>query len=106
MTKIQLLLIVCLVLGAAWFAWSARLSYRIALFTLMLLGVYFVALPDHTTAVAHFLGVGRGTDLLLYLSLVTGGYTILLLYRRTRQLERKLTEHIRAMAIERAETLR
>ena len=101
MTKIQLLLIGLIVAGTAigWFAFGAKLLLRLAMFTLMLLGIYFVAMPDHTTAIARFLGVGRGTDLLLYVGIIAGGYAILLVYLRTRRLEQKLTEHVRAMAL-------
>lgn len=104
MTKIQFLLIGSLIAGAAgiWFALGTKLLYRLAMIALMATGIYFVALPDHTTAIAKFLGVGRGTDLLLYLSIITGSYAILLVYLRTRRLERKLTEHVRAMALHHA----
>lgn len=42
------------------------------------LGIYFVLQPDRTTAIAAALGVGRGTDLLLYLWVIV---TLLLFVR-------------------------
>ncbi len=35
-----------------------------------IVGTYFVWLPEHTTTIAQTLGVGRGTDLVLYLWLL------------------------------------
>ena len=43
-----------------------------------------------------------GTDLLLYLSIITGSYAIFLIYLRTRRLEQKLTEHVRLTSIQNA----
>jgi hypothetical protein len=53
-------------------AFGARLTYRLALLGLGGVGIFFIAFPDRTTDIAHMLGVGRGTDLLLYLGIVTG----------------------------------
>jgi hypothetical protein len=53
-------------------AFGARLTYRLALLGLGGGGIFFIAFPDRTTDIAHMLGVGRGTDLLLYLGIVTG----------------------------------
>jgi hypothetical protein len=39
----------------------------------------------------------------LYLSLIAGVHAMLLLYLRIRELERKLTEHVRATALRNAE---
>jgi hypothetical protein len=59
----------------------------------------FVVFPDTTSNIAHALGVGRGADLLLYLAVLAGIHSFLLLYLRTRRLERRMTEQIRALAI-------
>jgi len=42
------------------------------------LGIYFVLQPERTTAIATVLGVGRGTDLILYLWVIV---TLLLFVR-------------------------
>jgi len=101
MSKIQILLIVGIgALGvAAAIAFGAKLLYRMAMLGMAALGVFFVAYPERTTDIAVYLGVGRGTDLLLYLSIVLGGFAILLVYVRTRRLEQKLTQHVRETAI-------
>src|SRR5580700_7357476 len=86
-------------------AFRTKLAYRLLAVLLCLTAIVFVLFPDLATTVARSLGVGRGTDLLLYVSLVAGIHAILLLYRRTRELERKITEQIRATALRNAESM-
>ena len=38
--------------------------------TIGVVGLYFVWLADHANDLAHFVGVGRGADLVLYCSIV------------------------------------
>ena len=104
MSRIQFLLMAgILALGLAGsHLLGARLVSRLVMLTLVCMGMFLVAVPEATTIVARYLGVGRGTDLLLYLSILTGGYAIILLYARTRRLERKLTDHVRQTAIRNA----
>ena len=49
---------------------SRRISIAIALVALS--GIYFVLFPGQTAEVAHFVGVGRGADLVLYCWQVIG----------------------------------
>ena len=58
-----------------------------------------ILLPDWTTQVAHILGVGRGTDLLLYLGSVIAGFLCILFYSRVRDMEERMTQLARAVAI-------
>jgi small membrane protein len=58
--------------------------------------------PDLTTRAAALLGIGRGSDLLLYLTTLTGCYLFQRLYARTRTLENLLTEALRRQAIDHA----
>jgi hypothetical protein len=101
LTSIQAILIACLLVAAilASIVFRARIAYRLLALLLFATATVFVIFPDLTTAVARSLGVGRGTDLLLYVSLIAGVHVILLLYRRTRDLERRLTAQIRATAL-------
>lgn len=101
MTKIQVVLMAGVMgLGlAAAVVLGARLVYRLALLGLVALGLFLIAFPDVTTEVARLLGVGRGTDLLLYLWIVAGGFALLLLYARIRRVERKLTLLTRELAL-------
>src|SRR5271165_4053464 len=101
MTSIQVILIALSLLAAivGSFAFQSRLAYRLLGVIFFVIATGFIVFPDSTTKVAHVLGVGRGADLLLYLSLFAGIHAFLLLYLRTRRLERKMTELIRAVAI-------
>ncbi|HVW08199.1 MAG TPA: DUF2304 domain-containing protein [Bryobacteraceae bacterium] len=101
MKSIQGILIACFLMAAilASIAFRARLIYRLLAVVLFLAAAVFIFVPDLTTVIARSLGVGRGTDLLLYLSLIAGIHIALLLYRRTRELERKMAELVRAAAI-------
>jgi small membrane protein len=84
------------------FAFKAKLAYRLLAVLLLTAATVLVIFPDLTTQLAHRLGVGRGTDLLLYVSLIAGLHVALLLYLRTRELERKITELARAFALRNA----
>jgi hypothetical protein len=53
-------------------------------------GVILVLFPELTTKVAHALGIGRGADLVSYLSILFFSFIILKLYARIRRLEQLL----------------
>lgn len=64
------------------------------------LGVLVVIVPDLLTRLANLVGVGRGTDLLLYGSVVVFGFTSVACYQRIFQLERRLEAVTRALALQ------
>lgn len=104
MSLIQWILLPSLLLIAGLYVrlFSHHLLIRLAILGLFVLGVYFVLAPDQSTHLAQSLGVGRGTDLLLYAS-VTGGYlVVLLLLAKIRHLEKVQRELIQAWAIREA----
>lgn len=107
MTSIQAILLVLSLLAAiiASLAFRSRLSYRLLAVFFFITASAFVMFPDSTSKMAHVLGVGRGADLLLYLGLLGGIHLFLLLYLRSRRLERMITEQIRALAIRDAQRL-
>ncbi len=86
-------------------ALPSRLAYRLLATLFFASASALIVFPDFSTMVAHILGVGRGVDLLVYLGIFAGIHAFLLLYARTRRLERKFAEHVRAAAIERAACL-
>jgi hypothetical protein len=59
--------------------------------------------PNWTTSIAHRLGISRGTDLLLYLLVLTVLYGFLLIYLKLRRVRRELTLLVREIAIREAE---
>ncbi len=105
MKSIQIILIAFSILAAITgsIAFRSRLAYRLLAVLFVLLAVGFVMFPNSTSDIAQFLGVGRGTDLLLYLTIFAGVHSCLLLYMRTRRMERKLTELVRGLAIRNAQ---
>jgi hypothetical protein len=102
MLPIQAILIALLLLigGIYLTALSSRLVSRLALLTLVAAGVVFVINPDLTTRIAHSVGVGRGTDLLLYLFCLASFTVFLKLYKKNRAMEEKLTEVARQVALQ------
>jgi hypothetical protein len=105
MTSIQGILVACCLLGAALgnVVFGAKLAYRLLAVVVGLVAMVFVLFPNLATAIAHAVGVGRGADLLSYLWLIAGVYAILVLYQHIRELERKVTELVRAIAVRDAE---
>ena len=63
------------------------------------LGGLLILLPELTTWAAQLLGIGRGTDLVLYLGTLAGIYLFQRLYGRTRRMENMLTEMVRRQTI-------
>lgn len=80
-----------------------RASKRIAFFLFIALNIYAVLLPDHITWVARQLGVGRGTDLVVYLLVVAFVFGMLNTYLRQREISEHLTDLARTVALQEAE---
>jgi hypothetical protein len=80
---------------------TARLQAfkRIGFTLFCLFGVIAVLYPGVMTWLANRVGVGRGTDLLLYILVVVFGFFALNTYLRFKDTERRLTRLARAMAI-------
>lgn len=80
-------------------------SKRIALVLFAVVNVYAVMRPDDLTAVARLLGVGRGTDLVLYALVVAFMAGMFSMYQRFRVVDRRYTELARTVAIREAELI-
>jgi hypothetical protein len=65
-----------------------------------LFGAILVVFPGFTSRAATLLGVGRGTDLLLYLSIVAGLFVCANLYFRIKKQERRIAELSHAIALQ------
>jgi small membrane protein len=98
--QILLLMLVCIIAYLV----IARLRNRTFEFLIMIVlvatAVLFICFPSLTITVANFLGVGRGTDLIFYVSTLLFWFVVLKLYVRQRNLEKIITELIRQKAIE------
>lgn len=101
MTPIQLMLILAAVLVLVLYfrRLRTRLVDRLVFIAIVASGVLLVAKPDWATAIAQTLGVGRGADLVAYLGLSGLGFLWLQLYTRQRELDEKLTDLARKLAI-------
>lgn len=104
MRPIQLFLIALLVLlgYVALARQRGRLLGRIVIVLFAGVGAFMILLPDLTTDIAQWLGVGRGADLMLYLGVLGFAFIAFVLYTRIRELEAEVTTLARAIAIERA----
>ncbi|GAB3243961.1 DUF2304 domain-containing protein [Kineococcus gypseus] len=76
---------------------------RLLLGGLVLLAVASILAPDAVSAVARVLGVGRGTDLLLYGLVVAFLGALVSSYRHRRSMEERLTQLTRRLALDEAE---
>jgi hypothetical protein len=63
-------------------------------------GVYAILRPDDTSVLAHWLGVDRGTDLMLYALVIVFIFTTLSTYMRFKDLELRYARLARAIALE------
>jgi hypothetical protein len=68
----------------------------------MVFGVLAVLLPNEVSKVANFLGVGRGTDLLLYGMIVAFGFATINTFLRFKELELRYAKLVRAVALQNA----
>lgn len=65
--------------------------------------IVLVFYPDSTSTLAHYLGIGRGTDLLMYVSVVVIFYVLFRLHIKLESIGRSLTKIIRKNALEEVE---
>ena len=104
MTLVQAFLILAL-FGAAWLYFTrfrTMLRDRAVAVAIMLLGIVFVLFPDLTTQIATRIGVGRGTDLLLYVLSMLFVFSMVILSSRIARIESRQVELVRLLALENA----
>ena len=81
------------------FRLRSRLVNRI-LVAIVLFGIaIFIAAPDLSTRVATSVGIGRGVDLLFYLSHLGVAFLVALLYVRIQELSARVTQLARSVAL-------
>jgi len=59
-----------------------------------------ILFPEATSLLAHLLGIGRGADLIMYISLLISFYLIFRLYMALARLEHAITALVRAIALD------
>ena len=72
---------------------------RLAVLVVFVLGSLAVVFPEAVTFVARLVGVGRGTDLVLYVLVVLSALVWLGTYKRLSRLDDQLTQLARAHAL-------
>jgi len=91
-------LLLLLTLVAAWRGWVTRRE-AVTWSTLWIAAGGAILFPNITSAVAKRVGIGRGTDLLLYCAVVVMMVGFLMVYVRLRRLRREMTLLVRHLAI-------
>jgi small membrane protein len=82
---------------------QARAWVKVGYVVFVVAGIYAVLRPDDTTVLAHWLGVGRGTDLMLYALVVAFAFTSLTTYLHFKDVELRYTRLARAIALQSAQ---
>lgn len=108
---LQILLLAAAVGALVYFVRSGqsvgvRASKRIAFGAFIVLNIYAVLRPDDLTYLARAVGIGRGTDLLVYLLVVAFVFGMLNTYLRDREISQHLTNLARQIAVRDAELTR
>ncbi|HVL84619.1 MAG TPA: DUF2304 domain-containing protein [Pseudonocardia sp.] len=98
-------MVVLIVVARAGGAAYVQASKRVGLVAFAAANVYAVLRPADVTVVARFLGVNRGTDLVLYSLVVAFMLGMVSMYVRFRVVDRRYTELARAVAIREAESV-
>jgi hypothetical protein len=60
-----------------------------------------ISIPDTTSFLANLLGIARGTDLIIYTSVLVAFYLIFRIHLALDRLEQEITKVVRAIALER-----
>ncbi|MGV0626073.1 DUF2304 family protein [Mycolicibacter minnesotensis] len=78
---------------------QSRAWVKVGYLTFVVAGIYAVLRPEDTTVVANWLGVRRGTDLMLYVMVIAFAFTTLSTYMRFRDLELRYARLARVVAL-------
>jgi small membrane protein len=101
---IKIFLIVAILIIMVWFLGNrtthqVRAWQKLGILLITLLGIFVVIFPETSNTVAHKFGVGRGADLLLYLLTIAFLLTVLNLYLKGKEEERRIVYLARKVAI-------
>jgi hypothetical protein len=98
---IQAILAGCFILGFAIYlsSFRSRARDRLLALTMLMVALIAIAFPNITSIVANAIGVGRGTDLVTYMTFSFGAVLIVLLYAKISATQATLTKVIRHIAL-------
>lgn len=105
MTPIQVLLVAAALLWLARYLVRLRSTGGTRLVAVLVAGsgILLVVFPDLSTRLAALVGVTRGVDLMIYVTLVAFGFLWLHLVARIRELEGRMVDLTRRVALDRME---
>lgn len=66
---------------------------------LWVVAAVIVILPQTATLIANIVGVGRGSDFIIYLSIVGLAYLVFRLFMKMEDMEREITRLVRELAL-------
>lgn len=104
---IQALLLLAVV-GLAWYFFAnrrkanAKAWVKIGFALMMVAAIWAIARPDDVTVLANWLGVDRGTDLMLYVLVIAFFFTTISTWTRFREQELRYARLARAVALQNA----
>ncbi len=87
-----------------WYRGGGAQRDRIFWIMLWIVAGRAIAWPKGTVLLAHALGIGRGTDLVLYCAVLTMLVGFLMVYARLQKLNREITLLTRHLALQEAAT--
>lgn len=107
MSIIQLILTlsILLILWSYVRHFKSQLTSKILFSILFVTGIVAVIFPEITNVIANYVGVGRGADLLLYITVIVFYTSLTFIYSRFKKVENRQTEIIRLMTIDDAQKL-
>ena len=79
----------------------SQLLDRLIVVSIAGFGIALVILPEMANWLAHLVGVGRGADLLMYISLIGIIFLLILIYSMLREMAANITHLARDIAINR-----
>lgn len=108
MPLIQALLIIAVLVVLAFFLRHHGTSrtaagFKVGFVLFLVFGIVAVLYPDGVSAIANLLGVGRGTDLLLYGLVIAFAFYAVNTYLRFKETDRRYARLVRALALRDAE---
>ena len=73
---------------------------RVVFLLLGLTGIFLILFPNITSEIANFMGIGRGTDLVVYLFILISLFLFVYVMSILKRLEQKITAIVRNNAID------
>ena len=102
-------ILIALLVAIGWFVFLKRnrLPFHIVtMFAMLVAGAVAIVLIEYTDEFAQSIGVGTGADLIVYLLLVVVLFVLLHYFAKFAEMEAKVTQLTRELAIMRAEVER